>query len=340
MRVNLHSAGVVLAVLVLAVASPCAALTISKVVDEISLDSYTNYLSGDDFLFTSLGDNRGLGQPQHDLARDNIYNELLSFGLTTELDSFNWYSGANRWYSGTNVVGLLPGLKRPDDLYVIGAHYDSVSNPGADDNASGVAGVLECARVLSQYEFDATLVFIAFDCEEVGLVGSRWWVNDNPGANVKGMLSLDMIAFNYTDDPNTANRVWVRASSSGVYGALRQSFADAVDLYGRGVIPVLGSAMSNSDHYPFQQAGYASALVIERGYSYNTYYHQSGDAVESELYGRPYIDYAFAHGITSATAGWLATEAGLHVPEPGTVAFVLVGLGLLGVKVLGRRRPA
>ncbi|NSW55652.1 MAG: M28 family peptidase [Armatimonadetes bacterium] len=320
------------------VVTPCAALSISQVVDEISLTSYTAYLAGDDFLYTHLGDSRGLGKPQHDLARDNIYNEFASFGLTTELDSFHWYNSGNTYYDGVNVVGVLPGLKRPNDLYIIGAHYDSVSvAPGADDNGSGVAAVLECARVLSQYSFDATLVFIAFDCEEVGLVGSRWWVHDNPGANVLGMLSLDMIAFNYTDDPNTKDRVFVLGPSTGGYAALKQAFADAVNQYGNGVIPVQYTAVSNSDHYPFQQAGYASALVIERGYSYNTNYHKSTDAVESELYGRPYIDTWFAHGITRATAGWLATEANLNVPEPGTVALVLLGLGLLGVKVLRRR---
>jgi len=338
MRGTWHWAGL-LCVVVVAFASPCAALSISQVVDEISLTSYAAYLGGDDFLYTHLGDSRGLGKPQHDLARDNIYNEFQSFGLTTELDSFNWYSGANRWYSGTNVVGLLPGLKRPDDLYIIGAHYDSVSvAPGADDNGSGVAAVLECARVLSRYSFDATLVFIAFDCEEVGLVGSRWWVHDNPGANVKGMLSLDMIAFNYLDDPNTRDRVWIRAPDTGGYAALKSSFADAVNQYGNGVIPVSGSGTGNSDHYPFQQAGYASALIIERDDAHNTNYHKSTDAVESTLYGRPYIDYWFAHGITSATAGWLATEANLHVPEPGTVALVLLGLGMLGARLLGRRR--
>lgn len=142
--------------------------------NQVSLASYQGFLNYS--LYTHDGDNRGPTGPQHDPARDNIKALLESYDLPVEFETFT-YSG--RTYE--NVVAIQLGSTHPDQEYIIGAHYDSVSNPGADDNASGVALVLETARILSQYESGYTIRYIAFDMEEVGLKGSKAYVSATRG---------------------------------------------------------------------------------------------------------------------------------------------------------------
>jgi hypothetical protein len=110
-------------------------IPISSVLDDISEVTYTDVLQN--LLYTHSGDNRGLAGAEHDLARANIFNCFSELGLQTSLDPFT-YNGQTYY----NVVGIQPGATHPDDIYILGAHYDSLNNPGADDNASGVAGVL------------------------------------------------------------------------------------------------------------------------------------------------------------------------------------------------------
>ncbi|MBS3820940.1 MAG: M28 family peptidase, partial [Phycisphaerae bacterium] len=143
-----------------------AAPTTQDVVNGVSQASYSGYL--DNHLYTHLGENRMFsnsgGSDRHDAARDNILSLLSGFGLSAELQS-----GTHGGYAYSNVVATLPGTKTPEAVYVIGAHYDASNSsdpgtgagetpgaPGADDNASGVAAVLEAARVMSGYEFEST----------------------------------------------------------------------------------------------------------------------------------------------------------------------------------------
>jgi Zn-dependent M28 family amino/carboxypeptidase len=98
-----------------------------------------------------------------------------------------------------NVIGTLEGLQPEQGIVYIGGHYDSVSSaPGANDDASGVAATLEAARVLSTkgHRTKATLKFIAFGAEEIGLDGSYWYVVENYDEVTSmglGMVNLDMI---------------------------------------------------------------------------------------------------------------------------------------------------
>jgi len=114
--------------------------------------------------------------------------------------------------TGRNVIGLLPGRdkKRRDEVIVVGAHYDhlggglfgaldpdSAGRPhnGADDNASGVATMLEVAQRLAQSRPDRTIVFVAFTGEELGLLGSAWYVRNPvaPVARTTAMINFDMV---------------------------------------------------------------------------------------------------------------------------------------------------
>lgn len=119
---------------------------------------------------------------------------------------------------GLNVVACKPGLGRSGEHVLLFAHYDSVSNdpyvsaPGADDNAAGVAVMMEVAYLMSLRDWNRTLVFIAFSGEEIGFTGSSAWVKENEGAlkNVVGGICLDgvgrgeAISVMYADDGSKA----------------------------------------------------------------------------------------------------------------------------------------
>lgn len=100
--------------------------------------------------------------------------------------------------TGINVVGRRAGTRWPEQAVMLGAHYDHIPGcPGADDNASGVAGILEAARALSSVEHPRSLVVACWDEEERGLVGSRAWAARARarGEEVAVYLNFDAIAF-------------------------------------------------------------------------------------------------------------------------------------------------
>jgi hypothetical protein len=263
---------------------------------QVSEASYRDFL--DNWLYTHAGDDRGFG-PEHDLARDNIEMIYVSYGLDVELHAFQYQS--NTYY---NVVATKMGTVHPDQEYIVGAHFDSVNNPGADDNGSGSALVLEAARVLSQYDSAYTIRFIAFDREEQGLVGASAYVADHPGADILGMISTDMVAYN-----TGANSVTISGGFDST--PLENAVAAAVSEYGDGLIPVPAGAAGNTDHAPFENAGYEAVGFTEDWG--NPYYHTQQDNVDTPNY----IDYAYATRMTRSIVGWLVDAAEVDVPFDG-----------------------
>lgn len=280
---------------------------ISQIVDQITQSSYTHFL--DDLLYTHDGDDRGFGA-EHDLARTNIFDQFDNFGLDPYLDPFQYNS--TTYY---NVVATHQGTTRPEDIYILGAHFDSVNNPGADDNGSGTAGVLEAARVLSQYEFEATMVFIAFDREEQGLFGSRAYAQAHTDDNIMGMISLDMIAYNGSGSDQA--RIYGRTGSA----TLKQSLIEAISIYGNGLDAADAGTLGASDHAPFQDEGFQAVLLIEDDVWENPFYHTLNDSVDSI----GYIDYAYASNMVRGTVGYLATDA-VAIPEPASTSILVVGI--------------
>ncbi len=276
---------------------------VDELVAQVTASSYQHFL--DDMLFTHDGNNRGYGA-DHDPARQNIFDHFESLGLETSLFPFQ-YNG-NTYY---NVVGVHRGFLRPDEIYIVGSHYDSVNNPGADDNGSGTAGVMEAARVLASHRFEATIVFICFDREEQGLKGSQAYAVAHANDDIRGMISADMIAFN----PNGVNRAAVYGSTNS--NPCKQALADCLTLYG-GIEPIQYGAMDRSDHAPFEWQGWQAALLIENEWGSNPNYHHQSDSVDTPNY----IDYEFAANMTRSVLGWLALsatplDAVLTGPTPG-----------------------
>ncbi len=267
--------------------------------NQVSQASYYDFM--DNWLYTHVGDKRGIGGPEHDLCRENVRFLLQSYGLSVVLEPFTYQSVT--YY---NVVATKTGLLYPSRQYIIGAHYDSVNNPGADDNASGVAAVLEIARILSQYPSDCTIKFIAFDREEQGLIGSNAYVSAHSGDDIRGMVSLDMVA--YDTGTNTAN-IYGRTASDPIKNAV----ATAVSLYGNGLTPLVGGDVPQSDHAPFEAANKQACLLIEGEVWSNPYYHTQQDSFEQA--GN--LNFPFAVKMTRSIAGWLVDQAGVAVPVYG-----------------------
>jgi hypothetical protein len=284
--------------------------SVQSIVNQVDQAQYTHYLSDEGFLYTHNGDNRGYG-PQHDLARTNIYDTFAGFGLSTALDPFS-YSGSTYY----NVVATKLGTVTPGNIYIVGAHYDSVNNAGANDNASGVAAVLEAARVLSKYQFESTLVFIAFDREEQGMIGSTAYASAHRNDNILGMLSIDMISYK---DPSNPSKAFVYSD----YVPFRSAVAGAINSYSGGLTAVEGGNEWGTDNWGFGTYNKPNGF-LEENFVADPNYHKTTDSVDTP----GYIDYAYATSMTRGAVGWLAGSA-VAVPEPGTLALLALALACL-----------
>ncbi|UCC28762.1 MAG: Zn-dependent exopeptidase M28 [Phycisphaerales bacterium] len=268
----------------------------------VSEENYRHIL--DDMLYTHAGDDRMVFGADHDPARTNIYNLFDSYGLPVALEPFDFLEEFTLY----NVVATKVGVTDPTVEYVIGAHYDSDSwaeAPGADDNASGVALVLEAARVLSAYPSDYTIRFVAFDGEEWGLWGAYAYVDTHSTDDIHGMISADMVSYN-TGENSVDIDGW---SVSGPWD-IKDAIAEAVAAYGNGLGSIIYTSTCCSDHMPFLEAGLQAALVIEDWGNPN--YHTPFDNVDVPNY----IDYAYATRVTRSLVGFLVDNAGVNVDVP------------------------
>jgi hypothetical protein len=123
--------------------------------------------------------------------------------LLAEFGALGWAAAEAPYDGGANVVASRPGTEAT--ALVVGAHFDAIPGvPGADDNASGVVLQLAAAQALRACALTRELRFVAFDQEELGLVGSRAYVgrlrNEGKAAEIQGMLNLDMMGYDRDDD--------------------------------------------------------------------------------------------------------------------------------------------
>lgn len=235
----------------------------------------------------------------HHLATVENYigEEFKSYGLSVENDTFTYWGRSYR-----NVIADA-GADRKGSMIILGAHFDSVEgSPGADDNASGVAILLEAARILSRLRLQSRILFCAFNLEELNMVGSTHFAKKlkAAGAKVKAMVSLEMVGF--TDSRPGGQKYPVglrwfypdRGDFIGVIGNWRSTvllrhFAhsmrrvrglsvETLTVFGNGfLIP----AARLSDHSPFWDLGYPALLVTDTSFFRNPHYHGPTDALET-----------------------------------------------------------
>ena len=200
-----------------------------------------------------------------------------------------------------NIVADLPARSDSnssgDRIFIISAHYDSKANlsanwhpllskaPGANDNASGISSMLEIARILSAYEYDHHLRFVAFDGEEIGLIGSRYHARQavQRGESIAAVINLDMIGYNWK-----TNLLQIAVDQSSHW--LSKAFQISNQWYDLGFLLdiVVDPMFVDSDHQPFWAAGYSAVTLIEsttpwrdgKGYDANPFFHTQQDTVD------------------------------------------------------------
>jgi hypothetical protein len=245
---------------------------------------------------------RYASQPSCAAAGARLFDAFSALGLVVERDDFT-FGG----YGTANIVATLPGRTSPDQIVVVGAHYDSYSNdpthlaPGADDNGSGTAAVLELARVLGRDSFDFTIKFVAFSAEEWGLYGSKHFAQDARGAGQKilAVVNLDMVA--YTDRLPEDLDLIVNPQSEW----LANAFASAASAYAPlPTLKVVNASFTRSDHAPFWDQGYSAVCGIEDANPSNPNYHKTYDTFST-------LNMDFETAVARAS---LATIAALAQP--------------------------
>ncbi|MGM0575998.1 MAG: M20/M25/M40 family metallo-hydrolase [Myxococcota bacterium] len=303
-----------------------AAVDVSTLVQAVDPARYE-----DDLRFVAAP--RPPGSAHWQAVQDRCAETFGSLGLDVERHDYG---------SGVNVLGLLRGTGRDDERIYVTAHYDHLEGcPGADDNATGVAGVLEAARVLSGERFDRTLVFACWDEEERGLLGAEAQAARAraAGETVAAMWSLEMIG--YADDAPDSQTIPpgfdlffgeqvddVEAHDHrGDFIALAsdeasrpatdrfQAWAEEVELRALPLeltseqtgSPIFGD-LRRSDHAAFWDQGYPGVMVTDTSNFRNPHYHCSGgpDVVDD-------LDIGFAVKVVRALVGATADLAG---PRP------------------------
>ncbi|MFX1319401.1 MAG: M28 family metallopeptidase [Promethearchaeota archaeon] len=275
----------------------------ASIFDQITASSFSAYLN---HLSNVIG-SRLFGSEGNDEAAEYIAQQFENMGLEVSYHEFG--------DSGHNVVGKLPsGSIHNNQCIVVGAHYDTIpaSSKGADDNGSGVAAVLEIARVLSHYQFNYTIYFVAFDEEEIGLYGSRAFSdylhsNDIPVAFV---FNFDMIIWdNPSAPPDTKYEIIHNGGDSEVIATHIVNIGTG---YGLPVAALDAPGMWMSDHSSFWDHGDPAVWFFEYGGLGNPYIHSSADNLAQP-------DYSMELGtvVTKNAATALADMATIVSTEPG-----------------------
>jgi len=285
--------------------------------ESISQSSFRNYVK----LVTENG-SRWIATPEHyseqnGEARDWIAEELsrVSNGRI-EVEIIGEYQ---------SVVGRLPGyLPIEGPAFLVGGHLDSVIEAsGANDDGTGIASMLEIARVMSQYEWPLDIYFGAWNAEEIGLRGSREVAREFAirGINILVHYNVDMLLV-----PDPIDSTVLMGYLEGPYN-LGQYWADLTvqmsNTYGNGIIEPLISTefpgWERSDHMSFIYQGFESSLFAhESGGAYDEWYHTSGDVWDNEAY-----DYEIgAEAVKSIGAAIAFTQARAYqMPVHGERSF-------------------
>jgi peptidase M28-like protein/fibronectin type III domain protein len=294
---------------------------------------------------------RGIGA-----ARDWLYAEFLKAAeasdgrMTVERQSFEQPKAARVPQPTvlTNIVATLKGTQ-PESasrIYVVSGHYDSMCSsptdakcdaPGANDDASGTAAVLEMARVMAKYKFDATIVFMTVPGEEQGLLGAAHYAEDakQKAANIDAMFTNDIIGntlggngvrdrgtvrvFSEGVPSNeTAAEATVRRSVGGENDSASRQLARFIKETGESYVPQMKVMLvyrrdrygRGGDHNPFLERGFPAVRFTEVNEEYK-HQHQNVRIENGVQYGDlpEFVDFSYIANVARVNAASLAMLA-------------------------------
>jgi hypothetical protein len=295
---------------------------IEKMVKEVSVDSLKSYITKlvsfgtRNTLSTQTDPKRGIGAARNwVLMRFNEFAKNSGGKLTALIDTTTLQKDGRRVDTTLllgNVMATLKGTDPNDNrIFIISGHLDNMRSnvmdrigdaPGANDDASGVAAVMECARIMSKHSFPATIIFVAVSGEEQGLLGANFMAEKakRENWNIEAVLNNDIMGSNNSNETNVINNTKVRVFSEAFSvidtgrnftnirnlglendGKARQ-LARYVKEVGERYVDNLEVVMiyrndrflRGGDHTPFVQRGFAAVRITEMN---ENYYHQHQD---------------------------------------------------------------
>jgi hypothetical protein len=296
--------------------------SIDRMVKEVNADSLKSYVTRmvsfgtRNTLSTQTDPKRGIGA-----ARNWVLSRFLEFAkesggrMTAFIDTTTLQKDGRRIDTTLllgNVVATLKGTDPADDrLFIISGHLDNMRSnvmdrtgdaPGANDDASGVAALMECARIMSKHSFPATILFVAMSGEEQGLLGATFMADKarRQNWNIEAVLNNDIMGSNNSSETNIINNTKIRvfseafsaADTGRTFASIRslglendgrsRQLARYIKETGERYVDNLEVVMvyrndrflRGGDHTPFVQRGYAAVRITEMN---ENYYHQHQD---------------------------------------------------------------
>lgn len=257
------------------------------IVNEIKIDTMKKYVSDLSGASSFLLNGNTITITSRNTVHQSITNaerylkfRFQTYGLSVTEQPFQ-FNG----YNAKNIIAVQEGTTLKNKKLIICAHFDAINKyggnaPGADDNASGTAAVLEAARILSKKTPQYTIVYALFSGEEQGLRGSWYYAglaNSNQ-EDIIGVINLDMIA--YDNDQDNTVEIYYRGmgEKQNLMEALLRKLQSVNTGYGLGLtVSPIATAGSNSDHWPFIYYTYPALLMIEEMSDFNDKYHEIED---------------------------------------------------------------
>lgn len=331
---------------------------IEKMVKEVSADSLQSYIKTlvafgtRNTLSTQTDPKHGIGAARNwVLAKFNAFAKQSNGRLSAFIDTVTLQPDGKRVDVPVllgNVVATLKGTDPTDKrIFIISGHLDNMRSsptdrlgdaPGANDDGSGTAAVIECARVMSKGNFSATVIFVAVSGEEQGLLGSTFMSEKakKENWNIEAVLNNDIIGSNNSNETNIINNTKVRVFSEGLPAYETEKNANSIRSLGlendgkarqlARYIKEIGERyvdnlevvliyrndrfLRGGDHSPYVQRGYAAIRITEMNENY-TRQHQDLRTENNIAYGdlEEHIDYEYLRKNTALNLANLANLA-------------------------------